>query len=778
MMAARRQKSNAGPVTLALILAFILLLILLPINAQDSATLTIELNRTFDCPDCTAAEIPGNTIITVSLTANTTGNLSDLVHRDFLIFNDTNGTIISYNESYVMIAFTGTNGAYTLRSPPVTAPVKYTFLTVLGDTPAGEAWFAASVFVVPPAESVAAEGIEEPGNQTNQTGDGPQGQSGPDTPLLNIELHDGPTGIYPNLTTLTHQENITIQWNFSTVGGSLTDTWTVGFGHNGSEITTDCGTKALYFPQQNNHMEFFGDCTTYCTYDGTNARIDITAAPTGLKDLRVNVTFFTCANGTSTGIGTAAVQTLVISGAADSLNDTLWVNIQGNSKPSVASATLSPAFPATTEDIICGNGSVTDADGQPVDLHYSWIRNGTSIEVLHLPFDNTSDQRFVDLSGFNQDVKIGNTTAEEGARDDVYPVLIGEGRIGFAINTTQGKHINVTDNANLNFSNSSFAIEFWVKRTGGAATNQVLLEKKVGTGTGTEGYGVVFNTGNNIALVLNDGAGADVNVAGNSTITDTTTFHHIVAQIDADKSVAEIWKDGTLIAYSVETESSLDADADLYIGTNFNDPTSAFNTPAFAVLDELIIYNVSLDDDFILAHNNSNYSYMVNASTANEQNWSCQITPFDNRGQNGSTSASANVTIGSCNVTFTEGVEFTNGITFGNAGHQVINVSAQRNDKYNITEKATTACATVNVSLRTTGNLVAGSNVLQPGNVTVNSTAVGSRTITLSTTYQLIRTGVRANTNNVTDFGFWLTMPDNQVTGAYEATIEVKVEKE
>jgi len=134
--------------------------------------------------------------------------------------------------------------------------------------------------------------------------------------------------------------------------------------------------------------------------------------------------------------------------------------------------------------------------------------------------------------------------------------------------------------------------------------------------------------------------------------------------------------------------------------------------------------------------------------------------------------------VGACDVDFQMTTELTLGIRFAEQDPDQTNVSATDNGNYNITDQSTSGCGTVSVSIRATEDLVNGSSKIGIGNVTVNSTSPGSQTIQLSTSYQLIRSGVPAGENNVTTLYFWLTIPVGQDPKAYNTTIYIMEEME
>ncbi len=130
-----------------------------------------------------------------------------------------------------------------------------------------------------------------------------------------------------------------------------------------------------------------------------------------------------------------------------------------------------------------------------------------------------------------------------------------------------------------------------------------------------------------------------------------------------------------------------------------------------------------------------------------------------------------------CSVDFNMTYTLQAGVTFEEQDPGMTDIPAAGNGNYNITDKSTSGCGAVNVSIRATGDLVNGTSTIGIGNVTVNSTSPGSQTIQLSTDYQLIRANVPAGTYNVTNLYFWLNIPQGQEPRTYSTTIYIREEK-
>ncbi|NIO19433.1 MAG: HTH domain-containing protein [Candidatus Aenigmarchaeota archaeon] len=255
-----------------------------------------------------------------------------------------------------------------------------------------------------------------------------------------------------------------------------------------------------------------------------------------------------------------------------------------------------------------------------------------------------------------------------------------------------------------------------------------------------------------------------------------------------DGDPARFWytKQGTTPPYLTAVYEDSPPNASL--GTN---PVAYYNDSDGSITFDLKCYD-NLDVDTVKLYGNWSgwHANQTNSSPVNDVWWNVTVDGIpegtwkwgvwcnDTIGQEDWSDVNRTFTVETCNVNFTMTNELQLGIRFGNQDPGVANVSAIDNGNYNITDTSTSACGTVNVSIRATDDLVNGSSKIGIGNVTVNSTSPSSETIQLSTTYQLIRSGVPAGENNVTTLYFWLTVPSGQEPQYYNTTIYIMEEME
>jgi hypothetical protein len=144
---------------------------------------------------------------------------------------------------------------------------------------------------------------------------------------------------------------------------------------------------------------------------------------------------------------------------------------------------------------------------------------------------------------------------------------------------------------------------------------------------------------------------------------------------------------------------------------------------------------------------------------------------------NSSATGVRNFTVSFCNVSFNMSLQLQTGVQFSEQDPGIANAPAESNGNYNITDKSTSGCGYVNVSIRAEDDFVGGSYSIGIGNVTVNSTSPGSGAVQLSTSYQVIRPNVPAGALNITSLYFWLDIPSGQGPQAYNTTIYVREER-
>ncbi|QNN21065.1 LamG domain-containing protein [Planctomycetales bacterium ZRK34] len=173
------------------------------------------------------------------------------------------------------------------------------------------------------------------------------------------------------------------------------------------------------------------------------------------------------------------------------------------------------------------------------------------------------------------------------------------------------QYVQVADDASLDFGDSSFTIEAWVKLeslAGGAATNQHLLWKKVASGVTDANldYGVVIAAAGNYGasangeLMLNQGNGSSAKQVGSGLfLNDTSDWHYLSVAFDADNDLVRFVLDGQVSTVANTFTAAANA-GELIIGGHF-DGGGALNNRFDGLIDELRISNEFLPYDSLLS---------------------------------------------------------------------------------------------------------------------------------------------------------------------------------
>jgi YD repeat-containing protein len=105
-----------------------------------------------------------------------------------------------------------------------------------------------------------------------------------------------------------------------------------------------------------------------------------------------------------------------------------------------------------------------------------------------------------------------------------------------------GDYISTAYSSDFNFGSGDFTIDFWFKRSGGVGTNQYLgLYSNSGSGIGY--FMIQVYSDNKFYLTFWDTSNQSHQLAGTTTITDTTTWHHL-AFVRSGSTITE-YVDGT-----------------------------------------------------------------------------------------------------------------------------------------------------------------------------------------------------------------------------------------
>jgi hypothetical protein len=190
---------------------------------------------------------------------------------------------------------------------------------------------------------------------------------------------------------------------------------------------------------------------------------------------------------------------------------------------------------------------------------------------------DSSGTQMCDQRGLNPGTYSAGATLARGGS------LAGDSDTAAGFNGTSG-NASVPAAAALN-TGDTFSLEAWVKRgTTGGTANQVIVSKQ-----GTS-WGLAFNSTNKLTLLIN---GAAI-TSSSATVTDTTTWHHVVATKSG--TTVKLYLDGADVTGTVSKATAANSTLPLTIGSG--GASGWLN----GTLDEVAVYTTALTKDQVTNH--------------------------------------------------------------------------------------------------------------------------------------------------------------------------------
>jgi hypothetical protein len=299
--------------------------------------------------------------------------------------------------------------------------------------------------------------------------------------------------------------------------------------------------------------------------------------------------------------------------------------IGGQNPPVIAYVNISPNMTATTRtDLECQNGTVTDADGDNVTLHYNWYRNGTSITLLNLPMDYNGSHT-QDISGHARHGVLRNNTM-------LTPL---GGKIGTGMNFSGAvteDYIELPSGGGLNNLQSG-TISLWVKWTGtqdaGAGSSYGPITGRQSNGQFSNSIIALNNTDPSIGRIIWRPYTFNGNAVISAVAAGDGVWRHIVIVYSSGNH--SLYIDGALDATGTTAGTvTNNASVPLTIGAW----GSGYST---STIDEVIVFNRSLSASEIKTIYNGHNRFFNSTELRRTEWWNCSITPIDSTGLNGST---------------------------------------------------------------------------------------------------------------------------------------------
>jgi len=271
----------------------------------------------------------------------------------------------------------------------------------------------------------------------------------------------------------------------------------------------------------------------------------------------------------------------------------------------------------TTENLTVYNISTADGDSDPVKNIFNWYKDGSSVAVLNMPFENVSDSVFnatKDYSGND------NNGSEHG--DATWNSTGGYDGFGAYEFDGNGQYIHPA--ISETFSEISFSA--WIKPTSTKTYSNIM-----GNRLSLINEFVVYS-GTRLRLV---GAPFTSVFSGVGTIV-LNEWQHVAFTYNG--STTKIYINGAEVAEG--TGSGTINAAELVIGEGKLANDKCYN----GTIDEVLIFNYSLSEEQITALYNNRTDIIVSQETNKNEIWNVTITPNDGT-EDGTTSWSNTLTI-------------------------------------------------------------------------------------------------------------------------------------
>lgn len=270
-------------------------------------------------------------------------------------------------------------------------------------------------------------------------------------------------------------------------------------------------------------------------------------------------------------------------------------------------------FNTTTEDLIV-TSTISDNDGDPTTTINDWRVNGTSITVLHMPFEGTDgiESSFAkDYSTFGNNATFINATyLPTGGHDN-------NGAYDFN-NTTA---ITIPNSASLNLTNP-LTLESRVNIDTYSNFDTIIDKPTATVGDPFIMYALTLGDNNNFGMRLTSG-GTDTFCASAANTASTDNWHHVVGRWNGTH--IQLFVNGTASGSPCAFSGPIDTNNEnLSLGVYVRDNTFNFD----GQIDEIHIYNRSLSDEQILSFFTSN-SDLASEETSIGDTWTVCQTPND-----------------------------------------------------------------------------------------------------------------------------------------------------
>ena len=298
-----------------------------------------------------------------------------------------------------------------------------------------------------------------------------------------------------------------------------------------------------------------------------------------------------------------------------------------NAKPTISILVLNTTnISSNNTDVnLTAYNNASDIDNESVKVIYNWLKNGTSLAFLNMPFEmvnGTTNNNGWDYSGHGSNASdYGNAFWNSTGGHD--------GKGAYKFDGTEDYLSGVLPNSD---PNASITITAWVKPENLAAGQQIILSKGKTGGDFGIAYAMAIDENGSLRGGTSSGS-YNLSIGG-------------ISQ-DAWNHLAIVYNSSGSYGYINGTFRGSDSRA-VYTSTQNNFTLGILVTDNIydykGHIDEVMIWNRSLSPEQIFALSQNDTDVIVAQETNRWENWTVEATPNDGF-EDGSTVTSNNVTI-------------------------------------------------------------------------------------------------------------------------------------
>ena len=287
----------------------------------------------------------------------------------------------------------------------------------------------------------------------------------------------------------------------------------------------------------------------------------------------------------------------------------------------------------SNENITCYNQSTYDADGDDVKNIYNWLKNGTPITLLNMPFEGMPTATNVrDYSTYENNATEVNGAAwnRTGGHDS---------RGAFEFGSSATSYVKVPNSTSLIIKNTGYTFSAWIypRSFGDNDYGRIITKSDDGNSEGVLFY--LNNNSGEESLRVYHTQGSDYSYADaeNKSI-KLNQWQHVAVTFKNNAIHFYVNGQDVTLNHTIGNMTE-DTNDSFYIGDE-PDGSRTFN----GTIDDLMVFNDSLSQQQIQAiYQNKTNTIVSQGLTANQQ-WQCCITPNDDT-LDGETKCSNNLTI-------------------------------------------------------------------------------------------------------------------------------------